>query len=114
MGKRERTVREKKTPERKSFLALKAIRLRRKNIKATLWAKYQVVPTIADQKATVPKAKKKERIKEFFRLVNLDKRKKTKTVFMAPIKRETCCCVMEGQREIIGAKTKAGSGGKGR
>lgn len=91
MGKRERTAREKKIPERKSFLALKAIRLRTKNIKATLWAKYQVVPTIADQKATVPKAKKTVSKTEFLVLVNFNRRKKSKTVFMAPIKIETSC-----------------------
>ena len=93
---------------------LKTIKLSRKNIKAVLWAKYHVVPTTADQKATVPKAKKIHKRKAFIGLVNFFRSKKTKTAFMAPMIIETCCWVTLFPTAIIGTRTRAGIGGNGR
>ena len=93
---------------------LKVIKLKKKNVSATLWAKYQVVPTTADQKATVPKAKKILRRKAFISLVNFFRSKKTKTAFKVPIIIETCCWVVFLPTAIIGARIRAGIGGNGK
>ncbi len=92
---------------------LKNIKLSRKKETATLWAKYQVVPTTADQKATVPKAKNKVSKNDFFGVVNFDSRIKTRTAFIAPIIIETCCWVTSGHNLTIGVRRMAGIGGKG-
>ena len=65
----------KSRPERKYFSFLCDIKLRIKNVRAIVWAKYQVVPTTAAQKATVPKEKNIDKRTEFLVFVYFFRRK---------------------------------------